>query len=119
MGGFQDAFRPLMEEFHYFHDFTNMILLFILVFVGFIIVTMTFRKVVHKGLLEGQLIECVLTLVPGLILIKIALPSLSLLYLIEESPRPDLTVKAIGVKRGLCGQGAAGAGQHGRGGGGG
>jgi hypothetical protein len=48
-----------MEEFHYFHDFTNMILLFILVFVGFIIVTMTFRKVVHKGLLEGQLIECV------------------------------------------------------------
>jgi len=94
--GFQDAFSPLIEEFHYFHDFTNMILLYILVFVGFMIITITFRKVIHKGLLEGQLIECIWTLVPGLILIKIALPSLSLLYLIEESPSPDLTVKAIG-----------------------
>ena len=77
--GFQDAFSPLMEEFHYFHDFTNIILLFILRFVGFIIVAITFSKVIHKGLLEGQLIECVWTFVPGLILIKIALPSLSLL----------------------------------------
>ena len=94
--GFQDAFRPLMEEFHYFHDFTNMILLFILSFVGFMIVSITFRSIVHKGLIEGQVIECIWTLVPGLILIKIALPSLSLLYLMEEAPRPDLTVKAIG-----------------------
>jgi len=94
--GFQDAFRPLIEEFHYFHDFTNIILLFILIFVAFIILTITFSKVIHKGLLEGQLIECIWTFVPGLILIKIALPSLSLLYLIEESPRPDLTIKAVG-----------------------
>ena len=94
--GFQDAFRPLIEEFHYFHDFTYVILLFILIFVAFIILTITFSKVIHKGLLEGQLIECIWTFVPGLILIKIALPSLSLLYLIEESPRPDLTIKAVG-----------------------
>jgi cytochrome c oxidase subunit 2 len=73
-----------------------MILLFILRFVGFMMVSITFRRIVHKGLIEGQVIECVWTLVPGVILIKIALPSLSLLYLIEESPRPDLTVKAIG-----------------------
>eukprot|EP00093_Oithona_nana_P001839 01839.XXX_9465_9575_1 [CDS] Oithona nana genome sequencing. len=36
-----------------------MILLYILVFVGFMIITITFRKVIHKGLLEGQLIECI------------------------------------------------------------
>ena len=94
--GFQDAFRPLIEEFHYFHDFTNMILLFILRFVGFMILSITFSRIVHKGLIEGQVIECIWTLVPGVILVKIALPSLSLLYLIEESHRPDLTVKAIG-----------------------
>jgi len=55
-----------------------------------------FNKAIFKGLLHGQLIECVWTTVPGLILIQIALPSLSLLYLMEDSPSPNLTLKAVG-----------------------
>lgn len=92
----QDGFRPIIEEFHYFHDFTNFILLFILIFVGFIIISMLFNKIIFKGLLEGQLIEFIWTLIPGLILIQIALPSLRLLYIIEDCINPDITIKAIG-----------------------
>lgn len=92
----QDGFRPIMEEFHYFHDFTNIILLFILIFVGFIIVSILSNKIIFKGLLEGQIIEFIWTLIPGLILVQIALPSLTLLYLIEDCRSPDLTIKAIG-----------------------
>jgi cytochrome c oxidase subunit 2 len=92
----QDGFSPIIEEFHYFHDFTNIILLFILIFVGFIIVSILWNKIIFKGLLEGQLIEFIWTLIPGLILIQIALPSLTLLYLIEDCRSPDLTIKAIG-----------------------
>lgn len=92
----QDGFSPIIEEFHYFHDFTNIILLFILIFVGFIIVSMLRNKIIFKGLLEGQIIEFIWTLIPGLILIQIALPSLTLLYLIEDCNSPDLTIKAIG-----------------------
>lgn len=92
----QDGFRPIIEEFHYFHDFTNIILLFILIFVGFIIVSILSNKIIFKGLLEGQIIEFIWTLIPGLILVQIALPSLTLLYLIEDCRSPDLTIKAIG-----------------------
>ena len=48
-----------MEEFIYFHDFTNIILLFILRFVGLIIIRILFNKVIHKSLLEGQVLECI------------------------------------------------------------
>lgn len=60
------------------------------------IIRMLTNNIIFKGLLHGQVIECVWTTIPGLILIQIALPSLSLLYLMEDSPSPNLTIKAIG-----------------------
>ena len=57
--GLQDAFSPVIEEFIYFHDFTNIILLFILRFVGLILIRVFFNKTVHKSLLEGQVLECI------------------------------------------------------------
>lgn len=95
--GLQDAFSPVIEEFIYFHDFTNIILLFILRFVGLILIRILFNKVIHKSLLEGQVLECIWTLIPALILIQIALPSLVLLYTLEEY-RGDkgISLKATG-----------------------
>jgi len=93
----QDAFTPVIEEFIYFHDFTNIILLFILRFVGLILNRILFNKIIHKSLLEGQILECIWTLIPALILIQIALPSLVLLYTLEEYRRnKGLSLKAIG-----------------------
>lgn len=93
----QDAFSPVIEEFIYFHDFTNIILLFILVFVGVILARILSNKVIHKSLLEGQVLECIWTLIPALILIQIALPSLVLLYTLEEYRRDKgISLKATG-----------------------
>lgn len=94
--GLPDAYSPIMEEFHYFHDFTNIILIFIISFIAYIMFSILSNTVIYKGLLHGQVIECIWTTIPGLILIQIALPSLSLLYLIEDVPNPNLTIKAIG-----------------------
>lgn len=95
--GLQDAFSPVIEEFIYFHDFTNIILLFILRFVGLILNRILFNKIVHKSLLEGQVLECIWTLIPALILIQIALPSLVLLYTLEEYRRDKgISLKASG-----------------------
>lgn len=93
----QDAFSPVIEEFIYFHDFTNIILLFILTFVGTILTRILVNKIIHKSLLEGQILECIWTLIPALILIQIALPSLVLLYTLEEY-RSDkgISLKATG-----------------------
>lgn len=93
----QDAFSPVIEEFMYFHDFTNIILLFILTFVGTILARILVNKVIHKSLLEGQILECIWTLIPALILIQIALPSLVLLYTLEEYRRDKgISLKATG-----------------------
>lgn len=93
----QDAFSPVIEEFIYFHDFTNIILLFILMFVGIIIISILYNKTIHKSLLEGQILECIWTLIPALILIQIALPSLVLLYTLEEYRREKgISLKATG-----------------------
>jgi len=48
-----------MEEFIFFHDFTNMILIFIITFVGYIMISMLFNSIIFKGLLHGQVIECI------------------------------------------------------------
>lgn len=94
--GFQDAASPVMEEFIFFHDFVIVILVLIIRFVGLIMGLILFNPWVHRGLLEGQVIECIWTLTPAIILVQIAIPSLLLLYLLEEGIAASLTLKAVG-----------------------
>merc|ERR1712168_783903 len=91
-----DANSPIMEELIFLHDFINIILIFIITFVGFIMVRMLFNSFINKNLLERQIIECIWTIIPAIILIQIAIPSLLLLYILDESIDSNLTVKAIG-----------------------
>lgn len=94
--GFQCAGSSIMEEVNFFHDQIMFILIIILtVVLGLIFRTLsiTFSK---QGLVEGAIIEIVWTLIPAIILIFIAFPSLKLLYLIEEESDSELTIKAIG-----------------------
>lgn len=50
----------------------------------------------HRGLLESQDVEFAWTALPCLVLIAIALPSLRLLYIIDEAGAPRMTLKAVG-----------------------
>merc|ERR1712110_761656 len=84
------------EELIFLHDFINIILVFIITFVGFIIVRILFNSFINKNLLERQIIECIWTIIPAVILIQIAIPSLLLLYMLDESIDSNLTIKAIG-----------------------
>nr|YP_009441983.1 cytochrome c oxidase subunit II [Trypodendron signatum]AOY40204.1 cytochrome c oxidase subunit 2 [Trypodendron signatum] len=92
----QDSTSPLMEQLMFFHDHTLMILVIITILVGQILMSMLFNKFMHRYLLEGQLIETIWTILPALILILIALPSLRILYILDEIYNPLLTVKTIG-----------------------
>lgn len=51
---------------------------------------------INKNLLEIQIVERVWTIIPAVILIQIALPSLLLLYILDEAVDSSLTVKAVG-----------------------
>lgn len=94
--GLQDALSPIIEEFIFFHDFANIILIFIIRFVGLIILTALTNKNVHSTLLEGQVLEWVWTIIPAVILLQIAIPSLLLLYMLDESLACCLTLKVVG-----------------------
>lgn len=85
-----------MEQLIFFHDHTLLILIIITILVGQLLISIIYNKFTHRFLIDGQLIEIVWTILPAFILILIALPSLRLLYIIDEIYNPLLTVKRIG-----------------------
>nr|YP_009442035.1 cytochrome c oxidase subunit II [Maiestas dorsalis]APO09333.1 cytochrome c oxidase subunit II [Maiestas dorsalis] len=96
MLSFQDSVSPIMEQLIMFHDHTMMILTMITITVLYMLTSMMFNKLNNRMLLEGQMIELIWTLMPAMMLIIIALPSLKILYLLEEMNKPMITLKAIG-----------------------
>nr|AND96527.1 cytochrome c oxidase subunit 2 [Onthophagus diabolicus] len=92
----QDAASPLMEQLIFFHNHALLILLMITVMVSYLMLTLFFNKYNHRFLLEGQTIEIIWTIIPAITLIFIALPSLQLLYLLDEINNPMISVKTIG-----------------------
>nr|APX39276.1 cytochrome c oxidase subunit 2 [Psylliodes gougeleti] len=92
----QDSASPLMEQLSYFHDHTLMILLIITVLVGQLMMSLFFNKFTHRFLLEGQMIEIIWTILPTITLIFIAIPSLRLIYILDEINNPSITIKTIG-----------------------
>nr|YP_010998233.1 cytochrome c oxidase subunit II [Plecia hardyi]WPM86390.1 cytochrome c oxidase subunit II [Plecia hardyi] len=93
---FQDSNSPLMEQLIFFHDHTLLILIMITMLVGYLMLMMFFNNYINRFLLSGQMIEIIWTVLPAIILMFIALPSLRLLYLLDEIYNPTITVKAIG-----------------------
>nr|YP_009311336.1 cytochrome c oxidase subunit II [Balantiocheilos melanopterus]BAV70109.1 cytochrome c oxidase subunit II [Balantiocheilos melanopterus] len=94
--GFQDAASPVMEELLHFHDHALMIVFLISTVVLYIIISMVSTKLTDKYILDSQEIEIVWTVLPAIILVLIALPSLRILYLMDEIDDPHLTIKAMG-----------------------
>nr|APX40124.1 cytochrome c oxidase subunit 2 [Chaetocnema arida] len=92
----QDSATPLMEQLLYFHDHALMILVIITVLVGQLMLTLFFNKFIHRYLLEGQTIEVIWTILPTITLIFIAIPSLRLIYILDEINNPTITIKVIG-----------------------
>jgi cytochrome c oxidase subunit 2 len=92
----QDRNSPLIEQLNFFHDHTILILLIITVLVGYFIIILFFNNLVNRFLLHGQTIEIIWTIIPAFVLIFIALPSLRLLYLLDEINDPSITLKTIG-----------------------
>ena len=61
-----------------------------------LIVRIIYNKYININLLESQIIECIWTIIPAVILIQIAIPSLLLLYILDESVDSSLTLKVLG-----------------------
>nr|YP_010888044.1 cytochrome c oxidase subunit II [Phylloscopus trochiloides]WJJ67707.1 cytochrome c oxidase subunit II [Phylloscopus trochiloides] len=93
--GFQDASSPIMEELVQFHDHAMMVALAICSLVLYLLTIMLTGKL-SSNTVDAQVIELVWTILPAAVLITLALPSLRILYMMDEINEPDLTLKAIG-----------------------
>lgn len=92
----QDAASPIILQLISFHDHTLIILTLVISVVSYAIYTIIVNKYTNRYLIEAQQIETIWTIVPAIILVFLALPSLRLLYLTDEVRDPALTLKAIG-----------------------
>nr|YP_009228272.1 cytochrome c oxidase subunit II [Pipistrellus coromandra]AKL78833.1 cytochrome c oxidase subunit 2 [Pipistrellus coromandra] len=94
--GFQDATSPIMEELLSFHDHALMIVFLISSLVLYIISLMLTTSLTHTSTMDAQEVETIWTILPAIILILIALPSLRILYMMDEINNPLVTIKTMG-----------------------
>nr|YP_009306168.1 cytochrome c oxidase subunit II [Haliotis discus hannai x Haliotis iris]AOP04387.1 cytochrome c oxidase subunit II [Haliotis discus hannai x Haliotis iris] len=95
--GFQDGASPMMEQLIFFHDHALLILLLITTLVGYLTASFMVSSLTSRYILEQQTIETIWTILPAIILVFLALPSLRLLYLLDEVGMSCLlTIKATG-----------------------
>nr|QDP18115.1 cytochrome c oxidase subunit 2 [Chrotogonus sp. TAMUIC IGC OR284] len=92
----QDSASPLMEQLSFFHDHTMMVLIMITIIVAYSLSFIMFTSMKNRNMLHGHLIETIWTTLPAITLIFIAMPSLRLLYLIDDSNDSLITIKTIG-----------------------
>nr|YP_010461828.1 cytochrome c oxidase subunit II [Tapinoma ibericum]UUF93594.1 cytochrome c oxidase subunit II [Tapinoma ibericum] len=92
----QNSNSPIYDMMIFFHDFTMMILIFITLMITFIMYKMMNNKFIDRFLLQGHTIELIWTITPMFILIFIAIPSIKILYLTDETHSNKLTIKSIG-----------------------
>lgn len=92
----QDRNSPIIEQLNFFHDHTLLILILVTSLVGYLIFILFFNKLNNRFLLHGQTIEIIWTILPAIVLLFIAFPSLRILYLLDEINNPAISIKTIG-----------------------
>nr|YP_010480553.1 cytochrome c oxidase subunit II [Trichomalopsis sarcophagae]UVN15278.1 cytochrome oxidase subunit 2 [Trichomalopsis sarcophagae] len=93
---FQNANSPIMESMIMFHDHAMMIIMMIISLIIYMISFMVNNTYINRNLLEGHMIEIIWTVIPIILLIFLAIPSLKILYLTDETNFPMITVKILG-----------------------
>lgn len=91
-----DPCSPIGIIIHQFHDIALLIIITVLTFVGYGLISIIRNKYTYRFLFEAQRLEIAWTILPGLALLFLAIPSLHLLYVIDELKSPIFTIKVIG-----------------------
>jgi cytochrome c oxidase subunit II len=94
----QQAFSPVKHRMHDFHDFMLWIITAITVFVLVLLLIVIFRFNAKANprpatFAHNTLLEVVWTAIPVLILVVVAIPSMQLLYYVDKTPNPEMTLK--------------------------
>lgn len=96
-----DAATPVMEEVHFVHNLVMVIITAIVIFVFLLMAYILIRFRESKNPVPSKtshntLIEIIWTVVPVILLVIIAIPSMNLLYKQDRLPETQMTVKVVG-----------------------
>nr|AOY36261.1 cytochrome c oxidase subunit 2 [Chrysis terminata]AOY36267.1 cytochrome c oxidase subunit 2 [Chrysis terminata] len=91
-----DSSTDYLLMIDWFHDLVLMVLMFIMVIICMIFMNLMLNKMININLIHGHLIEVIWTVFPMIILLFLAVPSLQILYFIDEVYEPSLTIKING-----------------------
>nr|WKK30300.1 cytochrome oxidase c subunit 2 [Ancistrocerus oviventris] len=92
----QDSNSPNMDQLIFFHDLTLMLIISITSCIIYIFYFLFINKLTNRFMMNNHMIELIWTLIPMLTLLFIAMPSLKILYLLEETSPPIISIKTIG-----------------------
>lgn len=90
----QERNRTVNQLLSLFHDYSLALIINILIFVTGISISIIRNKLISDSIIP-TLVETIWTILPIFILLALVVPSLQILYFIEES-NPYLTIKVIG-----------------------
>ena len=101
--GMQEPVTQVAAAIHWFHDFVNIIIIAITIFVLLLLLWVIVRynekaNPTPARFTHNTTVEVLWTVLPMLILVVIAIPSFKLLFLQYDYPKPDLTIKATGYQ---------------------
>jgi cytochrome c oxidase subunit 2 len=99
--GFQDPATPIMIGLTNLHHDIMFLIILIMVLVTWVLgrATLAFleeKNAVPVNIIHASTLEVVWTIVPGIVLMIIAIPSFALLYAADELVDPAMTIKVVG-----------------------
>lgn len=93
--GFQDSRSPRIGELSCLHDHVITIMFSVIILITYIIVYLLVNTKYYKFLSEGTFIETIWSMIPAFLLIILVLPSIKVLYMMEDVKSPVLTFKVV------------------------
>nr|UWM10865.1 cytochrome c oxidase subunit II [Pseudocuneopsis sichuanensis] len=94
--GLQEGTSVLGVEVQALYDYAMIIMVLVFSYVGFVLIKVVMNSHFSSEYVEKQWLEIVWTVLPCGLLLLLGMPSIKLLYLMDELDLPEATVKIIG-----------------------
>lgn len=102
-GWLPEAVSPVKERIHHFNELISIIIMAICAVVAVLLAYTLYRFTMKRNPIPSKTthhvkLEIIWTIIPCLILLIIVVPSLRLMYFMDRTVTPDLTLKATGYQ---------------------
>uniref|UniRef100_UPI0030DF61DB cytochrome c oxidase subunit II n=1 Tax=Haemadipsa hainana TaxID=909595 RepID=UPI0030DF61DB len=92
----QDSMSTMMINISSFHDYMIVTMVLVLSIIFYTMLNLCLADATDRNILEAQELETLWTIAPAIVLILLAIPSIKILYMLDEISDPLITIKTMG-----------------------